>query len=370
MKRLIFTSLLLLTIQFSFAQDGLPPNPEDGKCYAKCVTQEEWKDETERVLIKPAYKVLKVIPAEYKTVTETIVVKEKTKKIIYVPATYKTVYDTIVIEEGYNKLKINPATFKDAITTIETKPKTGKWIMGEKDPNCEDVDPANCRILHYREYPKQSAYVPREDLDKAANTDKTPIDPKYKVIARKVIDKPATTREEAIPEETITVSRQVLVKDETTVEEEIPAVYDEVTKQVLVKKGGLTVWKEVPCDVEPVGELIPILYKLGSAQLTEVSKRVIDEKLYTMLKDNPSMRIELDSHTDSRGSASANKALSQRRAESVVNYLVAKGISRGRLVAKGFGETKLLNKCRDGVSCPESEHQKNRRTEFKIISTN
>jgi len=368
MRSLIFTTLLFLTIQLSFAQDGLPPNPEDGKCYAKCVTQEEWKDETEKVMLKPAYKVLKVVPAEYKTVTETIVVKEKSKKFIYVPATYKTVYDTVMIEEGYNKLAIIPASFKNAISTIETKPKTGKWVMGAKDPNCEGVDPDDCRILHYREYPKENAYIPIEELDKDASTDKTPIEPKFKVIARKVIDKPAHTIEEEIPEETITITRQVLVKDETTTEETIAAVYQDVTKQVLVKQGGLTVWNEVPCDVEPIGELIPILYKLGSAQLTDVSKRIIDEKLYTMLNDNPDMRIELSSHTDSRGSASANKNLSQRRAESVVNYLANKGISKTRLVAKGYGETKLLNKCRDGVNCPESEHQKNRRTEFKILN--
>ena len=368
MRSLIITLLVVFTIQFANAQDGLPPNPEDGKCYAKCVTQEEWKQEKVKVLKKPAYKVLKVIPAEYKVVEKTIVVKEKSKKIIYVPATYKTVYDTVVVEEGYNKLKVVPASFNDNIKTLEIKPKTGRWVMGAKDPNCKDVDPSNCRILHYREYPSQTAYVPIQDLDKDAGTEKTPIDPKKKVIARKVIDKPAHTREEEIPEETITVKTRVLVKDETTVAEEVPAVYEEVTKDVLVKQGGLTVWKEVPCDVEPVAELIPILYKLGSAQLTEVSKKIIDERLYTMLTANPDMRIELNSHTDSRGSAAANLNLSQRRAESVVNYLVAKGINRSRLVAKGYGETKLLNKCKDGVTCPESEHQKNRRTEFRILN--
>lgn len=368
MRSLICTLLFVCVFQFANAQDGLPPNPEDGKCYAKCVTKEEWKTETVKVLKKPAYKILKVVPATYKTVEETIVVKEKSKKFIYVPATYKTVYDTVVIEEGYNKLNIVPASFKDDIKTLEVKPKTGRWVMGKKDPNCKDVDPSNCRILHYREYPSQSAYVPIQNLDEDAGTEKNPIDPKYKVIARKVIDKPAHTVEEDIPEQTITVKRRVLVKDETTVAEEVPAVYEEVTKDVLVKEGGLTVWKEVPCDVEPVAELIPILYKLGSAQLTEVSKKIIDERLYTMLKDNPDMRIELSSHTDSRGSASANQNLSQRRAESVVTYLVNKGISRSRLVAKGYGESKLLNNCKDGVSCPETEHQKNRRTEFRILN--
>ena len=84
--------------------------------------------------------------------------------------------------------------------------------------------------------------------------------------------------------------------------------------------------------------------------------------------DDLNISIELNSHTDSRGSSSANQTLSQARAQSVVNYLVAKGINKNRLVAKGFGETKLVNKCADGVTCTEAQHQQNRRTEFRIIS--
>jgi hypothetical protein len=74
------------------------------------------------------------------------------------------------------------------------------------------------------------------------------------------------------------------------------------------------------------------------------------------------------SHTDSRGSSKSNIELSQRRAQSVVNYLIEQKIDPARLGAKGMGETKLLNKCKDGVTCTEEEHQRNRRTEFKITS--
>jgi outer membrane protein OmpA-like peptidoglycan-associated protein len=58
--------------------------------------------------------------------------------------------------------------------------------------------------------------------------------------------------------------------------------------------------------------------------------------------------------------------LSNRRAHAAVDYLVSKGISRSRLKSKGYGETKLLNKCADGVQCTEEEHKVNRRTEFKF----
>jgi len=74
------------------------------------------------------------------------------------------------------------------------------------------------------------------------------------------------------------------------------------------------------------------------------------------------------SHTDSRGNDDFNQSLSQQRANSVVNYLVSKGITRSRLTARGFGETRLTNRCSNGADCSESQHQRNRRTEFRVLS--
>lgn len=91
------------------------------------------------------------------------------------------------------------------------------------------------------------------------------------------------------------------------------------------------------------------------------------DSLVSILIQNPLIEIELGSHTDSRGSVDYNQELSQKRAESVVNYLISKGISKSRLVAKGYGESKPINKCIDGVTCTEEEYQQNRRTTFKII---
>ena len=81
----------------------------------------------------------------------------------------------------------------------------------------------------------------------------------------------------------------------------------------------------------------------------------------------PSIEIELSSHTDSRGDNRYNNKLSQRRAESALQYLINKGISGNRISAIGYGEMKLLNKCTDGTNCLENAHQLNRRTEVKII---
>ncbi|HMX39406.1 MAG TPA: OmpA family protein [Saprospiraceae bacterium] len=88
------------------------------------------------------------------------------------------------------------------------------------------------------------------------------------------------------------------------------------------------------------------------------------EKLFSMLRDNPELQVEIASHTDNRGSAEYNASLSQRRADTVVNWLVGKGIARERLTARGYGESSPVAPC---VNCSEREHQLNRRTEFKVL---
>jgi peptidoglycan-associated lipoprotein len=91
-------------------------------------------------------------------------------------------------------------------------------------------------------------------------------------------------------------------------------------------------------------------------------------KLIKVLQDNPTIWIELSSHTDSRGTNAYNMALSQRRANSAVKYIIDTGrIDANRITARGYGETKLLNNCNDGVKCTEAEHELNRRTEFTIV---
>jgi len=87
-----------------------------------------------------------------------------------------------------------------------------------------------------------------------------------------------------------------------------------------------------------------------------------------VIANNPGTKMEIASHTDSRGSKASNKALSERRAQSVVSYLISKGINSSLLVANGYGETRLKNRCSDGVSCTERQHAANRRTEFRLIN--
>lgn len=138
------------------------------------------------------------------------------------------------------------------------------------------------------------------------------------------------------------------------------------------EKNG-TVIKEVCLNRLKEGDqlvLKDIYYDFDKATLRPESIVQLD-KAYEFLQRNPGIKLELSSHTDSRASNAYNQDLSQRRAQSCVNYLTkVKGVPAGRIVAKGYGETKPVNGCTDGVPCSEDEHQMNRRTEIRILKTN
>lgn len=113
-------------------------------------------------------------------------------------------------------------------------------------------------------------------------------------------------------------------------------------------------------------EIRNIYFEYGKALITPESYYILDNIL-NFLNSNPGVIIELSAHTDSRGSNNANLGLSQKRAQTAFDYLVARGIDKSRLVAKGYGETMPVNKCLDNVECNEEEHQLNRRVEMKVL---
>lgn len=131
-------------------------------------------------------------------------------------------------------------------------------------------------------------------------------------------------------------------------------------------KPPVAVTKPVPFEVGKTYALRKIHYDYNQSVIRPDAAKELDELVLT-LKEYPSLVIELSSHTDSRGNDGYNLLLSQRRAEAAVKYLVEHGIDKDRLVAKGYGETHLLNKCANGVKCTEAQHQMNRRTEFKVL---
>ncbi|MCL8009119.1 OmpA family protein [Gelidibacter japonicus] len=112
---------------------------------------------------------------------------------------------------------------------------------------------------------------------------------------------------------------------------------------------------------------IPIIYFDFDKSNIRQDAQVELEKVLAVLDQYPNIRLEIRSHTDSRGNDAYNKGLSQRRATSTLKYLVENGIPESRLQAVGFGESRLVNNCSNGVPCSAEEHQKNRRSEFIII---
>ncbi len=128
------------------------------------------------------------------------------------------------------------------------------------------------------------------------------------------------------------------------------------------------IWVNVLTDKPVVLE--NIYYEFNSAELTQRAKEVLDTTLLVMLKEAPEFIIEIGAHTDSIGNAEYNMQLSQERANSVISYLIGKGISPERLVAKGYGDEFPVapNTNPDGTDNPEGR-EKNRRTEFRITGT-
>lgn len=110
-----------------------------------------------------------------------------------------------------------------------------------------------------------------------------------------------------------------------------------------------------------------IYYETGSAEILSQAATELDN-LITILEDNPHLKVELGSHTDSRGKSEANMLLSQKRAQKAVEYIVNNGnVKRDAISWKGYGESKLLNKCTSFVDCSDAEHAKNRRTEITVL---
>ena len=127
-------------------------------------------------------------------------------------------------------------------------------------------------------------------------------------------------------------------------------------------------------DMEPIAinktyAIDNIYYEFDKAEITPAAETELN-KLVTLLQDNQQVIVELGSHTDARGNDDYNLTLSEKRAAAAVAYLVSKeGISEEQLVSKGYGEKTLVNQCGNGNNCTEREHQRNRRTELKIIGT-
>lgn len=368
-KKYWIITLFMAGLGLGHAQaDGLPANPQPGKCYVKCISHDEFGPDSEQVQVKPEYSVISVTPPTYKTVTEKVLVKEASKKLVYHPAVYKTVEVPYIKKEKSAKLEVIPATFGKSSKTIEVMPKSSGWEYSTYS-ECKSSNPEDCKVLCFTETPAKYETIPQTTLASDASTREIPISEEGGTYKKQVVDKPAYVEEIIIPEEYATITRQVVDQPAGTNKKTIPSEFQTVTKQKLTKQGGVASWVEVDCGLVKPNEL-DILWDYSSANLRGDAKAKIDEVLLTMMNNNPKVSVELASHTDSRGSDDFNMSLSQRRADAIKNYLVSKGIDANRIVSKGYGETRLKNNCSNGVKCSEAQHQVNRRTEYRVIGGN
>ncbi len=142
-------------------------------------------------------------------------------------------------------------------------------------------------------------------------------------------------------------------KEKTTERKEAMAVLKEIKMSPVVKKNNIV-------------KINNIYFDFNKANIRSESYAILNN-LVGFLNENPSAKIELSAHTDAAGNDKYNLKLSDNRAISCYEYLVANGVDLKRIVPKGYGETKLLNNCKDAKKCSEVENQLNRRVEVKFL---
>ena len=150
-----------------------------------------------------------------------------------------------------------------------------------------------------------------------------------------------------------------------TAEVNVTVGKDEVVYEILLNPRQVAVEKGM--DLAKVFEIKEIKFDYNKANIRP-DAAVELTKIVEVMREYPKMKIDIRSHTDSRGADSYNLKLSDRRAKATLEWIVKQGIDRKRLKAKGYGETRLVNGCSNGVPCSEEEHQENRRSEFIVTA--
>jgi len=162
-----------------------------------------------------------------------------------------------------------------------------------------------------------------------------------------------------------------LLKDNSSYRVRIESPYYATENKFIdTKKSKVDVQMRTVILKPKVGEdlgIASIYFNLGGADI-DTDAAIELSKILQVMQDYPKLNLEIRSHTDSKGSNSANQKLSEKRAKVTRKWLIQNGIDPDRLTAKGFGETQIINECLDGVECSEEDHFANRRSEFVVTS--
>ncbi|RJE74829.1 OmpA family protein [Reichenbachiella sp. MSK19-1] len=229
-------------------------------------------------------------------------------------------------------------------------------------------------VIYSYEYTKKNddkliAYVYAVDTTQVNDSTSLADSTNYKVLSNASINVVDTRNNQYLAPIEVRNDSFVYVLDTGVEYSVLAAKQNYFTNQVTYLSGnelnGELFWP-VPLDSMQVGKsmvLKDILYDFDKATLRDSSKFQLNY-LIVMLQDNPTMKAELHSHTDTRGNENYNMRLSKRRAKSVVDYMVNAGIREDRLVPVGMGESEPIVDCQD--DCSEDDHQLNRRTELLV----
>lgn len=131
----------------------------------------------------------------------------------------------------------------------------------------------------------------------------------------------------------------------------------------------LNIKKDIPLEKINIGvvkKLIGVHFSPNSDEILQECE-IILKRLAYILRLNPSIKIEVASHTDSRGEDKYNLELTQKQANALKEFLIEQGIAEDRIKARGFGESQLINQCQNDIKCTSEEHIQNRRVEYVII---
>jgi len=205
-------------------------------------------------------------------------------------------------------------------------------------------------------------YVKEEHIVNTANYLNAPALEAHKFLVKKS----GTELEEAIAAANgeVTTEKEAKEVDNTLVETTENTTEKEKTQEEVAVEKTQKTEEEVK---ESEASFNSVYFGFDKSNITYEASKELD-KIATILSENDALEIEVSSYTDSRGSSAYNIQLSNRRAKSTVDYLVSQGIDRNRIKSKGYGESRMINKCVNGVECSEEAHAKNRRTEFVILN--
>lgn len=245
---LIFVcSTIGLLAQNDIPFGDLPPNPEYGKCYAKCKMPDQYEYVETQQLVKAAGSKTRTIPAQYETRTEQIVIKDASTRLVTIPARYETRTEQVVIKEAETSTRTIPAKYKTVKERVLVSPARGAWTKKKKSPNCFSANPDDCYVVCWEEKAAEYKTVTRTvEVSPESTTSKTK-PAQYKTIKKRVLVEPARVEEKVVPAQYKTISKRVLISPARTETIPVPAQYKTVREKKLISVGSYTGWTEILC---------------------------------------------------------------------------------------------------------------------------